>query len=139
MVAANSSISSGKAAISMYCAEKPVTSPSSSPPAIMLPACGTMAQPSTTPRWATGTWSGTTGESPAPMIMKLADSTREPSATPATVVWMPMQTSATMQTSEPAIIHGRRRPNRLVVRSLRAPASGARTIPEIAPIMLTQA
>ena len=58
--------------------------------------------------------------------------------TPAIACWPPSSTSAAAPASVPHTTHGRRRPNRPVVRSDRAPATGLEIIATAAPIPVTQ-
>ena len=58
--------------------------------------------------------------------------------TPARACWPASSTSAAAPASAPPAIHGRRRPNRLAVRSDSAPATGLATIATAAPMAVTQ-
>ena len=58
--------------------------------------------------------------------------------TPAMVGWPASSTSAAAPASAPHTVHGCRRPNRLVVRSDSAPATGLEIIATAAPMPVTQ-
>ena len=58
--------------------------------------------------------------------------------TPAMVCWPASRTSAAAPASAPHTVHGCRRPNRLVVRSDSAPATGLEIIATAAPMPVTQ-
>jgi len=99
--------------------------------------CGRPIQPDTTPRCPTGTWSGTPAVTLACIAFSPAWARHQPAMTPAIVCWPASRHSAAAPASAPPTIHGRRRPNRLVVRSDSAPATGLATIATAAPMPVT--
>src|ERR1700712_3247745 len=87
-------------------------------------ACGAEIQPDTKPRWLTGTWSESVAVVAEDAIENPMIDVDQKMPTPTMVVWKSSRTSEIAKTSTPAKIQGRRRPNRDVVRSDRAPVSG---------------
>ena len=87
-------------------------------------ACGAEIQPDTKPRCRTGTWSEIVAVSAAVSTQNPVSASDQQMPTPTKVVWKPRITSEIAKASAPPRIHGRRRPNRDVVRSESAPDSG---------------
>ena len=87
-------------------------------------AWGAEIQPDTKPRWLTGTWSEIVAVRADVSMQKPIMAIDQNTPTPAMVVWRLNTMSDAAKTTVPARIQGRRRPNREVVRSDRAPVSG---------------
>jgi hypothetical protein len=99
---------------------------------------GRPIQPDTVPRCLTGTWSGTAALRLACSAFSPAWARHQPAMTPASVCWPARKASAAPPASAPPTSHGRRRPNRLTVRSDSAPATGLAIIATAAPSPVTQ-
>ena len=102
-----------------------ITSASSARPTSRPSACGPKIAPEMIPRWVTGTWSATAANSPADAIEKPSEANIQQTITPTQDCWGPIATSERASTTTPAAIHTRRRPNRVLVRSHSAPATGS--------------
>ena len=102
-----------------------ITSASSARPTSRPSACGPKIAPEMIPRWVTGTWSATAANSPADAIEKPSEANIQQTITPTQERCGPIATSESASTTTPAAIHTRRRPNRVLVRSHSAPATGS--------------
>ena len=89
------------------------------------------------PRWATGTWSGSTATWAASSALKKTCATHQPSSTTATFGASATTRIPAVPPTRPPTIHGRRLPNRDVVRSLSPPQIGLATIATSAPTPVT--
>lgn len=114
--------------ISMVVISAPTTRPTD---------CIRPVQPETCARWVSGTRSAIGVVTPASIAFRPACARHQPRATPATVCWVAVTISPAAPASAPPRIHGRRRPNRLVVRSDQAPASGLTSTATSAPRPVT--
>jgi hypothetical protein len=101
-----------------------MTAVTSTSPRIVPIAWGAEIQPDTNPRCRTGTWSEIVAVSAAVSTQNPVSASDHQMPTPTKSVCRPRTTSETANTRAPPRIQGRRRPNRDVVRSERAPESG---------------
>ena len=106
-------------------------------PLTMPSVCDTATQPPTTPRCATGTWSGTVAVSAANIALSAACARHQPTTITATESATASSSSARAPATAPPATHGTRRPKRDVVRSDSAPNSGLATTDTAEPRPVT--
>jgi hypothetical protein len=106
-------------------------------PATMPSVCETATQPPTTPRWLTGTRSGTAAVRAANIAFSPSCARHQASSISQTPFAKASSSSAAPPAMAPPATHGTRRPNREVVRSESAPASGFATTDTADPTPVT--
>ena len=95
--------------------------------------------PETTPRWAVGTWSGSTATWAASRALKKIWAMHHPATTTGMLGATATTSTPMVPPTRPMIIQGRRMPSRDVVRSLILPKNGLPTMAARAPIPVTSA
>ena len=95
--------------------------------------------PATIPRCATGTWSGSTATMTASRALNPTWATHHPSRTNGIVGAQATTRTPRDPPTRPVTIHGRRIPNRDVVRSLSLPQNGLASMATAAPTPATSA
>ena len=96
-----------------------------------------LMMPATVPRLASGTWSGSSAASGASTALKDSWTRHQPTKIHRTDGAMAMSHSDPAPASAPAMSHGRRMPQREVVRSLRRPMRGLANRAHTAPALNT--
>ena len=110
------------------------------PDPTMTPAVWAMAStPPTTPRSRVGTWSGTVAVMAASIALRAAWASAHASTSRQTESAPDSRSIATAPRAAPPRTHGRRRPDRSVVRSENAPHTGFSTVETAAPTPVTRA
>ena len=95
--------------------------------------------PETEPRWAVGTWSGSTATWAASSALKKIWATHQPATTTGMLGATATTRTPRVPPTRPMTIQGRRIPSRDEVRSLILPKNGLPTIAARAPIPVTSA